>query len=192
MKYLKSIKPSTGQAKKNYKGWSWATHMERFKPFLAMAKTLTNVNPSGTEGNSEVSNSEFPSPEIGNDDRDQFSADTPMDQPELQQLNLSVESNCSTQPQAKKLKQQPTVSNVDKVVEYLQTKNKPPLDATDHLMLGYGKTIKSFSRKRQAEIKFKIAQLINQCELEQLEEDNLSTPCTSSLGSWYHSGHSFK
>ncbi|CAG9766009.1 unnamed protein product [Ceutorhynchus assimilis] len=43
-KYLKCIKTKTGQsAKKNYSKWQWASLMEPFKPFLAFAKTDSNI-----------------------------------------------------------------------------------------------------------------------------------------------------
>ncbi|KAG8250858.1 hypothetical protein J6590_093221 [Homalodisca vitripennis] len=50
MKYLRDCKTTTGQAKRNYKKWTWATQLERFKPFIGMAKTMSNVTAPEIEG----------------------------------------------------------------------------------------------------------------------------------------------
>ncbi|KAG8319028.1 hypothetical protein J6590_100090 [Homalodisca vitripennis] len=55
-------------------------------------------------------------------------------------------------------------------------------------MLGYSETMKTFTRARQADVKFKIAKIINQAELKQIQEENLSRPGSSSTGSWVDSG----
>jgi hypothetical protein len=45
-KFLKTFKSTTSQsAKRNYRNWQWAKHMESFKPFLAYAKTDMNLEP---------------------------------------------------------------------------------------------------------------------------------------------------
>ncbi|KAG8251699.1 hypothetical protein J6590_074277 [Homalodisca vitripennis] len=93
-----------------------------------------------------------------------------------------------SEPAAKRRKPMSPGSNVDKVIQYLEGGNKPVLDATDHLMLGYSETTKTFTRASQADVKFKIAQIINQAELEQIQEENLSRPGSSSTGSWVDSG----
>lgn len=43
-------------------------------------------------------------------------------------------------------------------------------DATDLLFLSYSKTLKSFSKKRQVQIKMKISQIMGQAELDDEEE----------------------
>lgn len=186
MKYLRDCKTTTGQAKKNYKKWTWATQMERFKPFIGMAKTMSNVTAPEIEGNN-TNHDEFA------DEPDEMVGDGGDNQEmpnQEESINTNVARNCPTptairyEPAAKRRKPNTSGSNVDKVVQYLEGKNKPVFDATDHLMLGYSKTIKTFTRARQAEVKLKIAQIINQAELEQIHEENISRPSSSSTGSW--------
>lgn len=47
----------------------------------------------------------------------------------------------------------PIESNVDKVLEHLNKKQKVPLDAIELMMLSHAKTIKTFSPRRQAKKK---------------------------------------
>lgn len=45
-KYIKGTKTKTGQAVNNTKKWMWAEQMKAFRPFLAFAKTSTNISVS--------------------------------------------------------------------------------------------------------------------------------------------------
>jgi len=65
----------------------------------------------------------------------------------------------------------PIESNVDKVLEHLNKKQKTPLDAVEMLMLSHAKTIKTFSPRRQAIAKKNITEIITNLELEQIEEN---------------------
>ncbi|XP_054257577.1 uncharacterized protein LOC128982656 [Macrosteles quadrilineatus] len=183
MKHLKSIKPTTGQAKRNYVAWPWSSQMERFKPFLGMAKTVSNISATETQG-TDVNNEVVFEPDVGNNNHDHISADGQSPVREPIEINRPDNVDLASEPRIKKRKTQSpgNSNNVDKVVQYLEGKNKIQLDATDHLMLGYSKTIKTFSRARQAQIKLQIAQIINLGELEQLREEDLSTSCSSSVG----------
>ena len=73
---------------------------------------------------------------------------------------------------------QPT-SSVKDVINYLQTKNKKQQDDVDILFMAHVQTIKKFSPRRQAQIKFKIAKLIMQEEiaLNCLEENSSQFTC---------------
>jgi len=65
----------------------------------------------------------------------------------------------------------PIESNIDKVLEHLNKKQKIPLDAVEMLMLSHAKTIKTFSPKRQAIAKKNITEIVTNLELEQIEEN---------------------
>jgi len=65
----------------------------------------------------------------------------------------------------------PIQSNVDKVLEHLNKKQKIPLDAVEILMLSHAKIIKTFSPRRQAIAKKNITETVTNLELEQIEEN---------------------
>lgn len=90
---------------------------------------------------------------------------------DLSQKNIGNDSQCS---------------NIDKVLEHFQNKNKTShnaMDGIELLMMGHAKTIKTFSARRQAIAKNKIAKLIGELELEQIDED--TTTSSSSQSSHY-------
>lgn len=67
-----------------------------------------------------------------------------------------------------------TVSNIDKVLEHLNKKQKvttSALDAIEMLMLGHAKTIKTFSPRRQATAKQQISNIIGNLEMDQIDEN---------------------
>jgi len=69
-------------------------------------------------------------------------------------------------------------SNIVKVLEHFKNKSKTSHNARDGielLMMGHAKTIKSFSARRQAIAKNKIAKLIGELELEQIDEDTATS-----------------
>ncbi|XP_022193329.1 uncharacterized protein LOC111051191 [Nilaparvata lugens] len=160
VKYLKATKPTIEQAKKNYKTWTWATQMEKFKPYLGAEKTKVS------------------------DDRDESYLGHVL---ECELLEMDSPGPSSEPPsKRKKLVHSPTSisRNIENVAQSLENESQVNFDSTDHLMLSYSKTIKTFSRARQAGIKLKIAQLVNEAEMEQIREDEQSAQCFSSVGSW--------
>lgn len=65
-------------------------------------------------------------------------------------------------------------SNIDKVLEHLNKKQKithTALDPVEMLMLSYAKTIKTFSPIRQAIAKKKISEIISDLEIEEIAEN---------------------
>lgn len=68
----------------------------------------------------------------------------------------------------------PIESNVDKVLEHLNKKQKTPLDSVEMLMLSHAKAIKTFSPRRQAIAKKNITEIVTNLELEQIEENELT------------------
>ncbi|XP_060653290.1 uncharacterized protein LOC132789347 [Drosophila nasuta] len=90
---------------------------------------------------------------------------------ELKQSIASIPAVDTERTPLKRLKRsttQPT-SFVKDVIEYLQTP-----DDLDILFMAYAQTIKKFSPRRQAHIKFKIAKLIMEEEIANLEENSSS------------------
>jgi len=74
-------------------------------------------------------------------------------------------------------------SNIDKVLEHFKNKSKTShnaMDGIELLMMGHAKTIKSFSARRQAIAKNKIAKLIGELELEQIDEDTATSSSSQS------------
>jgi len=64
------------------------------------------------------------------------------------------------------------VSNIDKVLEHLNEKQKvttSALDAIEMLMLSHAKTIKTFSPRRQATAKQEISNIIGNLEMDENE-----------------------
>jgi hypothetical protein len=90
---------------------------------------------------------------------------------DLSQKNIGNDSQCS---------------NIDKVLEHFKNKSKTShnaMDGIELLMMDHAKTIKIFSARRQAIAKNKIAKLIGELELEQIDED--TTTSSSSQSSHY-------
>lgn len=174
-KFLKSVKSTTGQsAKKNYSNWQWAKHMESFKPFLAYAKTDTNLEPLQVRQLDEAENdldyneelSAEPHSGIENEDTGNTTFEFESSR------SPTTEKTATPQVQwSKKRKLCDQTSNVDKVVQYLENKRRPTdMDGTELLFLSYAKTLKTFTPRRQATTKMKLAQIFMEQEIEQGEE----------------------
>ncbi|XP_034476068.1 transcription factor Adf-1-like [Drosophila innubila] len=167
-KYLRSTKRITGKAAV-HKTWIWAKQMESFRPFISFAKTSSNA--SGIEPSKPSSFTEtFQCTEPPESHMDDESND------ELNQSIVSIPAVDAERPPLKRLKRstpQPT-SSVKDVIEYLHTKNKKAQDDVDILFMAHAQTIKKFSPRRQAQIKFKIAKLIMEEEMASLEENSPS------------------
>ena len=168
---MRSTKCTTGQAAV-HKTWIWAKQMESFRPFISFAKTSSNV--SSIEISEPFSFTEtFQCAEVPECHIDDLSND------ELNQSTVSTAAFDDKRPPTKRLKRstsQPT-SSVKDVINYLQTKNKKQQDDVDILFMAHAQTIKKFSPRRQAQIKFKIAKLIMEEEIASLEENSSQFTC---------------
>lgn len=92
-----------------------------------------------------------------------------------QNSNYDSETPTGMRPSAPKKLKQTFSEDVDKVLEYLEKKNKKPsYDAVDYLFLSYAQTFKQFSIRNQAKIKVTLANLFAETELLEL---NPSQPC---------------
>lgn len=164
-KYLRSIKTITGQSTKRYKNWQWAKHMKAFKPFLAFANTASNVSCDQIH-------------ELGNDDNSAYNPDTEIqyeyvlldNQPHEDGIQNS-ETNAKYATHLQEKRKHNTLSSnapssLHKVPEYFQNKRgRYDDDATELILLGYAKTIKTFSLKIEAKTKFQIAEIIMRQEI---------------------------
>ncbi|KAJ3662191.1 hypothetical protein Zmor_006547 [Zophobas morio] len=191
-KYLKSKKTRTGQsAKKNYKNWQWAPFMEHFKPFLAFANTDTNVsepvdvgeNTEQLTNNTTVSESDY-SQTVETEDTD--IEDTTSDRTHIKNTTIPkpsqasqerVVASTSSSNQSARQKRRSSVkaeersgSAVDTVIAYLEEKRKKKISPTDMIFMGYSETIQTFSPRRQAYVKMKIAEIMTEQECQHLEE----------------------
>ena len=80
-------------------------------------------------------------------------------------------------PPIKKLKKTQSTEDIDKVICYLENKNKNQLDGIDHLFLSYAETVKQFPPRRQAMLKIELATLFARAEIS--EFDAQTTPASS-------------
>jgi len=77
----------------------------------------------------------------------------------------------------KKLKKKQSTEDVDKIIGYLENKNKNKLDGTDHV-LSCDETFKQFPPRRQAMLNIELATLFARAETSELDAQN--TPASSS------------
>ncbi|KAL5239431.1 hypothetical protein ACI65C_006841 [Semiaphis heraclei] len=162
-KHLRANKTSTGQSvngtkNKNlsaYKKWQWTSHMEYLREHLSFAETISNVHESAQDGDydtNDLLNCTASSASTFEKNEVLFSASPKNPHKkfkDLSQKNIGSDSQCS---------------NIDKILEHFQNQRKTSHNATDGielLMMGHAKTIKTFSARRQAIAKNKIAKLGN-------------------------------
>ncbi|KAE9529984.1 hypothetical protein AGLY_011446 [Aphis glycines] len=153
MRFKKSVKGETGQAKKYHK-WPWSSHMEFLDDTLKFRPPSSNI----------------PDMSIGSPNRPEIP-------PQAAQSSDTHESIISPSTKQmpppltprKKLKSHHEFNDVEKVIDYLQTKKRTQLDGTDHLFLSYANTFKKFHPQIQAELK-QLATLFAKTELRELRE----------------------
>lgn len=191
MKYLSANKCTTGQEKKPYVAWKWSAQMDRFKRFVKHANTQTNVSLQITETDGEPTLQEdlFETTNTYNIEKS-IVEDRVEDDPEeaaLENSEFSVSTE-NEQPRTRKRKVA-TMTNTDKVLKYLEGKHRKEMDDIDYIMLGFSKSIKKLSRKRQILAKKRITEIITELELEELDDcslpysDNNSGRSSSLIGS---------
>nr|CAD7579787.1 unnamed protein product [Timema californicum] len=182
-KHLRAEKSHIGQPPKSidrYKTWPWAQQMAFFRPFLQFGSTNSNIS---------TVDSVLDSPDESENSREGLfvSKDRADEYGFLQQAvemptqpQPAQESPCRQAPIANNRKRkhhEETLSQpsaVERVLAYLENKNVDQnfsYEDIDLIFLGYAKTIKKFSPRRQTIVKFKMAQLLMEEELAQQMDD---------------------
>lgn len=164
----------------------WAEQMGFLKPFLAMAATHTNIHsdaPSNSErspvnfdaeieqeldGMEERNNGgqlELPAEPLAANER----ADVPNSTAPKSATSFQMPNRTASRKRVRSSDASST-SAVDKVLDYLKQTDETPQADLDYICLGYAKTIRKFSSRRQAETKFLISKLLMEKELEELND----------------------
>ncbi|XP_050503569.1 uncharacterized protein LOC126882637 [Diabrotica virgifera virgifera] len=193
-KYIRTNKTRTGQAASDKKKWIWADHMESFKPFLNFAKTASNVTDVDTQESEAFPNIESPENILTDENsavqkptcsKNLLTTQTYDSQNKIQpssskptrneapRVTLSNETPSTGRTNRKRNSEPSTY--VKDMISYFESKKRVVHDATDQLFLAHASTVKSFSPRRQIETKMKIAQVIMEQELLQLEESSLNS-----------------
>jgi hypothetical protein len=137
-----------------------------------------------------------PRPTTSNVSDSQIS-ETPLQEAGAPPPSQDAESSCPLSPATfemsplpiKKLKKKQSTEDIDKIIGYLENKNKNKiqLDGIDHLFLSYAETFKQFPPRRQAMLKIELATLFAHAEMSELDAQTTpaSTPhfSASSTGS---------
>ncbi|XP_067121320.1 uncharacterized protein [Centruroides vittatus] len=198
-RYLRSVESTTGHISKNvnrYKSWQWARQMEVFRPFLFSSRNDSNAHESNTEH--EAIHPEWESDEQPTRESEYFENQS-MDPSsnhcqDVSSSAVHIRDNESWNRNKRRRKEEvENYSSVDKVLDYLKRKGcHSSLDATELIFLGYAKTLKTFSPRRQIMTKMKIAQIMMKQELEEQDDRaSLMDIKPSSFGSCYsHSTNS--
>lgn len=176
--------------------------MEVFRPFLSFAKTSSNIsdilelNYKTAEEISEIGNNEdneryhlennsngnITDRECEQTSQDISSTGSAISESPLSSITAtSTPTGTGTRKRARSSTNPKQTSSVDSLINYFQTKKKTDMDATELLFLAHARTVKTFSGKRQAITKMKIAQVIMEQELQH-QEELLSTQENSSSG----------
>lgn len=87
-----------------------------------------------------------------------------------QQTEVEINSSNSNVVKRRKRDSEENQSSVEKVLEFLGKRNSSNNDPTEQLFIGFAKSVKTFSMRRQTWVKMKIAQLILEEELKDWEE----------------------
>lgn len=74
---------------------------------------------------------------------------------------------------------QKTEFDIDKALKYLQSKNRPVHDGIDLLFLSYASTFKTLSRRKQTELKVKLASIFAEAEFNEIDETPVPLPAYS-------------
>jgi len=154
MKYKRFLKGTTGQATKKYEKWPWSRHLEFLDYTLTPRPTTSSVS------DSQIS-------------------ETPLQEAGTPPPSQAAESSCPLfpaplgmlPPAIKKRRKKQSTDDVDKLIGYLENKNKNKnqLDGIDHLFLSYAETFKQFPPRRQAMLKVKLATLFARAEISELD-----------------------
>ena len=134
-----------------------------------------------------------PRPTTSNVSDSQIS-ETPLQEAGIPPPSQDAESSCPRSPASlemppppiKKLKKKQSTEDLDKIIGYLENKNKNKnqLDGIDHLFLSYAETFKRFPPRRQAMLKIELATLFARAAISEL--DAQTTPASSTLFSQFN------
>lgn len=144
--------------------------MQDFRPYLSFAKTSSNV--SGITSLEHAPEEEYVNAESEDNSADPTSIAEPSEinnQFDESQPPTSSPVAGPSRERSKKRKEE-TPSSVEQVISYLQNKNNNKFDATECLFLAYAKNLKTFSGRRQVLAKLRIAQVMMEEELLNLQE----------------------
>lgn len=165
MKYKKTLKGSTGQAAKKYKKWPWGDHMSFLDDTIASRSTFTNIDETEEQ-------TSLQSPPNLNDCESTNEREPATSPPPQSSSFFSTpatsKSKLLTQSKDKKRKQ--GADDVDKVISYLENKKRQSYDSIDHLFLSYAETFKTFSKKKQATLKIKLATFFAEAEVDEFTD----------------------
>lgn len=183
--------------------------MEAFRSYMAFAQTDSNIpDISEEENHSQSQKPETrPEEEENSDGYETEGAPLDSDVTSLQRndttpltpatttstsipiastsVTTPSQSLASNQKRQRRLQSGSNSSSVEAVVNYFENKRqRTEMTANDLIFSGYSKTVSSFSLKRQAIIKMKIAQIIMEEELKHSEElESSLRPSTSTFRS---------
>jgi len=158
IKYKRFLKGTMGQATKKYEKWPQSHHLEFLDYTLTPRPTTSNVSDSQI--------SETPLQEAGT---------LPPNQDAEGSCTLSPASLEMPPPPTKKQKKKQSTEDVDKLIGYVESKNKNKnqLDSIDYLFLSYAETFKQFPPRRQAVLKIELAKLFARAEISELDAQTI-------------------
>ncbi|CAG9856307.1 unnamed protein product [Phyllotreta striolata] len=177
--YAKYIRCTNSKAGNTTKKWLWAEQMKPFRPYVAYPKTSSNISDINST-NSVLEETEIESnvkfetelANFENLDIENLDIVENMDPLETNQRVLNATQPAANNRTGKKRYNTTPLSSVGEMLKYFKNKKRIEYDATDCLLLAHAKTIKTFSGRRQAITKWKIAQVIMEQELLHQEELN--------------------
>ncbi|XP_055908371.1 transcription factor Adf-1-like [Eupeodes corollae] len=178
-RYIRSWEIEASNAAPNttryYKFWPWAKQMEIFKPYLKFAQINTKTGFHDNNSSDPTSTLRLQLPSSPKNTSESFSFDQ---QKTLQEDVVSPHRSPMTRKRKRARDQD---SSANKVIKYLKEKKQSKtavhckdLNATELMFLGLAKTITTFSARRQASVKMRIANMVLEEELFDREEKDES------------------
>lgn len=160
--------------------------MKFLKPHLTFAKTIDNINdPSENESIDQTDDAQNIAVE---NNESQPVTQTSASQAEIIAARNAPISNTPPGSNTLTQKNNNKVTPVNQVLEYFERKSQKrsqsQMDDLEHIFIGYAKSVKRLSLRRQTIIKMKLAQIIAEQELAEIDEStrvshtytNSSTP----------------
>lgn len=173
--------------------WIWADQMQFFLPYMSIIVPENSVDIYGDCQNSDskmsggpeeteyiVSDNDYSAEEDKHPIETVLLPDETSESPGIHEMSIKCESPTINEtereheprPKVFKRKRNSVQDTITTPQEYIRNKkSKAVLDDLDTLLLAHAKTIKKFSRKRQAITKYKIAQVILEQELLDVQEN---------------------
>ncbi|KAL0870842.1 hypothetical protein ABMA27_004686 [Loxostege sticticalis] len=161
--YYKHLRAMNGEESKyidRYKTWPWVNQISFLQPFIEMIPTRSN------RGVKKVLSKASKKLQVPTEIKieDSTSSDIPNEEP------IFVDSHGMMEPQPE-VSQYYGNSNIDN--NHTNNVSTVDYDETDLIFLGYSKLIKKLSRRQQAAVKYKIAKVIMDAEMEDAESPPL-------------------